>query len=168
MLMTLAAAFKKWPVGKQSRCDKSNKGKVSAEKAEVSKGSRGIGGRRREKEEGKVRRQPRVPQEQAHCVQGCWVLVLFKGPIKESHVPFDTFIFLSYTHTLSPSLSLPPECKSSFPSALWLEHAVQWGSRKSPVGAQTLVLVLWGLLSLLSWSQQQSFNTICISDKQLS
>ena len=38
--------LKTWPVGKESRHDKSNKGQTSAEKPEVNKGSWGLGGRR--------------------------------------------------------------------------------------------------------------------------
>ena len=116
--------LKTWPVGKESRHDKSNKGQTSAEKPEMNKGSRGLGGRRGVKGAGER-----------------WGGSL--GSLRNN--------------TLSFSWEQNP-----VPSGWNL--LLQRSSLKSPGGARTLVLVLWGLLPLLSWSEQQSFNTICRFD----
>lgn len=104
--MILAAVFKNQPVGKESRHDKSNKGQASAEKPEVSKSSRGLGGRRRVKGAGKVRGQPEVSQEQALVSRGveCWFLL--KDLSKSLMLHLISSFFLLYTpppntHTLS-------------------------------------------------------------------
>lgn len=100
----LAAAFKNWPGGKESRHDKSNKGRGAAEKPEVSKGSRGIGNKKRDGE-GKVRMQPRSLKDKLTVSPG-WVLIPFKGL---QRAPLDTFVFLLWhTHSLSPRrVSIP-------------------------------------------------------------
>ena len=95
----------------------------------------------------------------------CWFLL--KNLSKSLVLHLISSFFLLYTpptHTHTHSLS-PENVRAPFPVPSGWNSLLQCSSLKSPVGARTLVLVLWGLLSLLSWSQQQSFNTTCRFDR---
>lgn len=85
-----------------------------------------------------------------------WFLV---KNLSGGHTPFNTSIF--YLTLFLRSLA----CKSSFPRALWVK--LGYPLQLSEAARRVMhcgVTFLRGYLFLLSWSQQQFFSTVCISE----